>query len=113
MDSPHLEIPQSIADGLLSSTVCMAIPSDIINFAELWTISKCDGRMCQIRELGVTFALNLQNTGVYGGGRGRRMGRMDASEKSHSLRKVFLRYIDHYYKLCLFLKNRLEEIIEK
>ena len=28
---------------------------------------KCDGRMCEIRELGVTFALNLKSTGVYGG----------------------------------------------
>ena len=74
---------------------------------------KCDGRMCQIRELGVTFALNLQNTGVYGGGRGRRMGRMDASEKFHSLGKIFRRYIDHYYKLFLFLKKCIAEINQK
>ena len=29
-----------------------------------------------------------------------------------SLGKVFRISIDHYNKLCLFLKNRLEEIIE-
>ena len=39
MDSPRLEIPQSIADDLLSSTVYVVSPSDDINFAELWTYS--------------------------------------------------------------------------
>ena len=54
---------------------------------------KCDGRMCQIRELGVTFALNLQNTGVYGGGRGRRMGWMHAHLCYPSLGISFRDYV--------------------
>ena len=54
---------------------------------------KCDGRMCQIRELGVTIALTLLKTGVYGGGRGRRMGRMHAHIKYTGLGISFRDYI--------------------
>ena len=43
MDSPRLEIPQSIAGDLLSSTVYVVSPSDDINFAELWTYSRLNG----------------------------------------------------------------------
>ena len=41
------------------------------------------------------------------------MGRRHAREKYTGLGKIFPMSIDHRYTLCLFLKNRIQEINQK